>query len=257
VAAGNSTSPGETAQSFTVVPVSEAVHSASPDVLITAVSDPGLNEELALALLQRAELSAEVLARLSKNGSVITQRKVKLGLVRHRKTPRHVSIPLLRQLFTFDLMQVALTPAVPTDIKMIADEALVNRLEAIPSGERLSLAKRGSGRVAAALLLDPEPRVSQTALENSRLTESLVIKALMMRDTPRAFVEAVCHHPKWSLSHEIRVALLRNEKTPLARALDFARSLPPALVREVLDNSRLPADNKSLLKEIAAGAGKM
>ena len=65
------------------------------------------------------------------------------------------------------------------------------------------------------------------ALENSRLTESAVIKALMRRNAPEAFVRAVCHHSKWSPRREIRIALLRNGKTPLSRALEFSRSLPP------------------------------
>src|SRR6266852_9157695 len=135
--------------------------------------------------------------QLSKNGHLMKSRKVKLAVVEHPRTPRHVSIPMLRHLFSFDLMQVALTPAVPADIKMAAEESLLNRLERLPQGERLSLANRASGRVAAELLLDPEPRVIDAALENSRLTESAIIKALM-RDAPTALVAAVCQDSKWS-----------------------------------------------------------
>jgi hypothetical protein len=168
-------------------------------------------------------------------------RKVKLALVEHSRTPRHISVPMVRHLFTFDLMRVALTPVVPADIKMVAEESLINRLERLSQGERLSLAHRASGRVAATLLIDREPRVIHAALENSRLTESGVIKALMRRDAPEAFVRAVCHHSKWSQRRGIRVALLHNGKTPLSRALEFSRSLPPAVVREILHGSHLPA----------------
>jgi hypothetical protein len=234
------------------IPLQEAIHSASADVLAAVASDPRLTEDLALALLKRSDLPAEVLDRLSKNSGAMQSRKVKLAVVEHPKTPRHISIPMVRHLFTFDLMQVALTPVVPADIKMATEEALINRLETVSSGEKLSLAHRASGRVAGALLLDPEPRVIHAALENSRLTEASVIKALMRRDAPAAFVEAVCHDSKWSPRREVRVALLRNEKTPLARALEFARSLPAGLVREILQSSRLPRNTKShLLKDVA------
>jgi hypothetical protein len=225
----------------------EAIHSTSPEVLASAVSDPALTEDLALVLLKRGDLSVQALDQLSKNGGLMKSRKVKLALVEYPRTPRHVSIPMVRHLFTFDLMQVALTPVVPADIKMAAEESLINRLERLPQGERLSLAHRASGRVAAELLLDPEPRVIQAALGNSRLTESAIIKALMRRDAAATLVAAVCDDSRWSARREIRIALLRNEATPLDRALQFARSLPAALVREILHDSPLPAGAKERL----------
>jgi hypothetical protein len=234
----------------------EAVHSTSHEVLAEVASHPALTEDLALVLLKQRDLPSHVLDRLSRNTGVMKSRKVKLALVEHPRTPRHISLPMVRHLFTFDLMRVALTPVVPADIRMAAEESLINRLERLSQGERLSLARRASGRVAAVLLLDAESRVIHAALENSRLTEPAVIKALIRRDTPEALVRAVCRHSKWSPRREIRVALLHNGKTPLSQALEFSRSLPPAVVREILLGSHLPASTKKgLLKDVAERSG--
>ncbi len=227
-------------------PAEQPAASAGPQL------DASLTEDTALSLLKRADLTPDVLERLSKIGELLKLRKVKLALVEHPKTPRHVSLPLIRQLYTFDLMQVALTPVVPADVKHAADETICNRLDTIGSGERLTLAHRGSGRIAEALLSDAESRVMQAALHNGRLTESSIVRALTRADATVAFVDAVAHHPSWSLRREVRVALLRNEKTPMARALDFARSLPPGILREILQTSRLPGNVKEYLLADAA-----
>ncbi len=230
------------------------VHSASPDDLLRAASDPALTEDLALALLNRADLPAEVLEQLARNAAVLKLRKVKVALVCHPHTPRHVSVPLARQFYTFDLARVALAPTVPADVKVAADESLIARLKTITTGERLSLSRRASGRVAAALLLDSEARVMQTALENSRLTEALVIQAVLRPQATAAVIQAVAHHAKWSYRREVRMALLRAEYLSLARALQFSRDLPPATVREALQASRLPARIKDqVLREIQRG----
>src|SRR5437879_11511319 len=76
------------------------VQHQSPELL--AAADPSLGEDRALALLKRADLRAEVLARLSKNAGAMKTRQVKLALVARRNTPRHVSISMLRHLFTFE-----------------------------------------------------------------------------------------------------------------------------------------------------------
>jgi hypothetical protein len=233
----------------TTVPLEDAIRSTDADVLQFVASDPSLGEDLALALLKRTDLPSETLEALSKNGSVMKSRKVKLALAQHPHTPRHVSLPMVRHLFTFDLMKVALTPVAPADIKRAADEALVHRLETTSTGERLTLARRASGTVAGALLGDAESRVMTTALENPRLTEAAVIKALTRGDSPAAFVEAVCRHAKWSVRREIRITLLRNARTPMARAVEFARSLPANVVREILNGSHLPANIRSYIKK--------
>lgn len=216
--------------------------------------DSAHTEDSALALLKRGDLGAEALEQLSKVPAVRKSRKAWIALVQHPRTPRHVSLPMLRHLLTFDLMKLALAPAVPADVKIAAEQTLITRLESVALGERLSLARRASGRVAGALLDDVDAKVVLVALENARLTEASVVKALMRNAVPTALVQAASHHSKWSLRREVRIALLRNEKTPMARALEFGRSLPPALVREVLQSSRLPAKAKAyLMKELEDG----
>jgi hypothetical protein len=239
------------ALSVTTLPPPESqIHSASSDGLLRAAADPALTEDLALALLKRADLPPEVLEQLSKNGNVLKLRKVRVALVCHPHTPRHVSVPLARQFYTFDLLKVALSPGVPADVKVAADEVLIARLKTITLGERLSLARRASGRVAGALLLDSEARVMRTALENPRLTETFVIQAVLRPQAGPAFIQAVANHSKWSYRREIRVALLRTEYLSLARALEFSHTLSPPLLREVLHTSRLPTRIKDqLLRE--------
>lgn len=231
------------------VPLEEAIHSTDREVLLNAAADPALTCDLALALLKRADLPSEVLEQIGKNQSLQKLRQFKVAVASHQRTPRRVSIPLVRQLFTFDLMKMALSPTVPADIKKIADETLITRLKTTTLGERLTLAHQSSGRIAAALLLDPEHRVMHAALENARLTEAAIVQAVL-KPQATALVQAVSHHAKWSLRRDIQLALLRTEHLSLARALAFARNFSPVRLREILQNSRLPARIKDqLLRE--------
>jgi hypothetical protein len=208
-----------------------------------------LSADLVLAVMQDRNLSPEVIAQISGNDAAMKSRKVRLALAAHSRTPRRIALRLIRELYTFDLMQFSLLPSVAADLKRFADDLLVGRLASVSLGERISLARRSSGRVAGALLLDGESRVWQTALENPRLAESALVKTLLRPEASPAFVKAVCQHAKWSVRPEIRMALLRNQYTPLARALELARRLPPARLRDILHSSRLPEKIKTYLRK--------
>jgi len=212
-------------------------------------TDPALTADLVLAAIKDRNLPSEAVEQISRNAAVMKSRKVRVAVAAHPRAPRRIALRLIRELYTFDLMQFSLIPAVAADLKRVADELLVARLASVTLGERIALARRSSAMVAAALLLDKESRVWQTALENARLSEAAIVKALLRPAATPAFVKAVCHHAKWSVRPEIRMALLRNEYTPLARALEFAHRLPPAQLRDILHASRLPEKIKSYLRK--------
>lgn len=215
----------------------------------TAEPASALTEDLALAALKSRDLPSEEVEQISKNAALMKSRKVRLALAAHPHAPRRITLRLIHELYTFDLMQFALMPIVPADLKRVAEEQLAGRLASVTLGERLSLARRSSTLVAAALLLDKESSVWRAALDNPRLTEPAILKALQHPNASAALVDAVCHHAKWSLRSEIRLALLRNPHTPLARALEFARRLSPSHLRDVLHSSRLPEKIKACLRK--------
>ena len=278
----NEMSEGEISKDENAPSSTAAPTEAPPADPLRIAADPDLTEDFALALLKRADLHPEVLEQLAKNAKALKSRKVKIALVSHPRTPRPVSVPLARQFYTFDLVKISLSPSVPADVKVAADDLLISRLKTVTIGERLTLARRASGRVAAALLLDVEKmdgkivghqimgdkiiankighskmidaeavacetRIMHTALENPRLTEALVISSVLRPAASAALVHAVAQHEKWSCRREIRAALLRTEHLSLARALEFSQEIPVPLLREILASSRLPATIKDQL----------
>ena len=206
-------------------------------------------EDMALAQLKDPDLSPEAIERISRDGGAMNSRKVRLALGAHSHTPRRIALRLIRELYTFELMRFALTPAAAADLKRVAEELLLSRLSGITLGERISLARRSSTMIAGALLLDKEKQVWQPALENTRLTEAAVVKALQRTGATPGFVDAVSHHPKWSVRKEVQIALLRNAHTPMAKAIEFARRIPPQQLRDILHTSRLPETIKSYLRK--------
>lgn len=213
------------------------------------LSDTGVlppDEDKILAILKRPEITAAELAEISKSRIAAKSRKVALAVVMHARAPRHISIPLLRRMFTFDLMQVSLTPAVAADIKRAAEDQVLLRAESLSAGEKISLSKRASGRVAAALLQENDIRVIGPALDNTQMKEALIVQALMKARAPERLFVLVSEHRKWSQRREVQIALLRSEKTPLERAKEFSANFPAEFLSDIVPQSRkseLTADN--------------
>jgi hypothetical protein len=232
------------------------VHDSSPEILSAVAGDLRLTEDLALALLNHRDLPREALETLSKNSPLMRQRKVRMAVVVHPRTPRHVSVPTIRHLYTFELMQVALLPSVQPDVKRAAEEVLISKLASISSGERITLARRSSGRVAAALLVDKEERIMQAALSNPQMTEVSIVKALKVEDGTELLAPAVSRHQKWSYRNDVKAALLGNRNTPSGRLIHLAAELPINLIKDVLRSGRLSSQAKNSLLAVLEKRGK-
>jgi len=212
-----------------------------------------LTEDQAWAQLKQRNLPTEAIEEILCNAGLMKSHKVRILLAAHPCAPRRVALRLIREFYTFDLMQFALRPGTPADLRRFADELLISRVASITLGECISLARRSSEMVAGALLLHQETAVWQAALQNPRLTEKAIINALSRTAATPSFVKFLSRHSKWASRAEIRLALLRNPHTPPERAAEFARELPAAQLSDALHSSRLSEEVKEFLRQRLAG----
>lgn len=215
------------------------------EVLLGLARNPHLGEGDLLRLLGRKDLAHEVVRELARHPAVRRNYAVQLALIRHAKTPRQVSLPLMKFLYVFDLLRVAQTPAVPTDVKMVAEEQILKKLPGMPRGERIAMARRGTGRLAADLLLSPDLELIRAALDNPYLTEGHLLKVLAREGVPPLVIDQLAQHPRWSHRYHLRLALIRNPLTPLARVLKFLPDMAVTDLRDIcLDHRMLPPVRK-------------
>ena len=210
------------------------------EVLVAFARNPNLQEPDLLRLLERKDLAPEVLREIAVHKEALHSYPVKLALARHPRTPRLISLPLLKFLHIFDLVRVAQTPAVPTDVKLAVEEAILKKAERIPRGEKISLARRGSGRVAVGLLLTEDEELIQAVLDNPFLTEAHVLRVLSLEKLSPRVVGMVARHDRWSRRYYLRLALVRNPYTPLHRVLNFLPDLAVNDLREACLDRRMP-----------------
>jgi hypothetical protein len=63
---------------------------------------------------------------------------------------------------------------------------------------------------------------------------------LAREDLPPEVVEQVVQHPRWSHYYHLRLALIRNPITPLARVLAFLPEMAVADLRDICLDHRMP-----------------
>jgi predicted regulator of amino acid metabolism with ACT domain len=219
--------------------ITNLLHESSLEVLEALLRNPLFNEDHLLTLLGRKELPRELIETIAGNETFTRSQRVKAALVLHPKTPRLTALRLLKFLYLYDLVRVSLEPAVPGELKRLAEEQIISRIDQVAVGQQITLARRSSARVAAALLAWGQEPVIPAALENPRLTEAALATLLRRDDIPAAVVEAIARHKKWSLAYEVRLQLVRHPLTPLGLALGFLPDLRPQDLLIIVGDKRM------------------
>jgi hypothetical protein len=229
--------------------LSALLHHPSADVLLALLDNPALDESQLCLLLERIDLPGEILEEVGRRKPLLKNYRVKRALAFHPRAPRLVTLRLLRDLYLMDLVQLTLTPGVLAELKRNAEEQLLARLPQIPLGQKITLARRGPASVAGALLAEGHPQVLAVVLDNPYLTEAQILKVLSRENLPASVVPAIIRHRKWSLSYNIRIALLRQPSAPLATILSYLPHLTVSDLRELAAPGIVP---ESLRKYIQA-----
>jgi hypothetical protein len=209
------------------------LHHHSPDVLLALLDNPALNETQLCLLLDRKDLPTEILEEVARRKPLLKNYRVKRALAFHPRTPRLASLRLIRELYLMDLVQLTLLPGISAELKRNAEEQLVARLPQLPLGQKITLARRGTARVAGALLAEGHAQVLSIVLDNGSLTEAQVLKALSRERLPAGVVKAVAQHRKWSHTYNVRLALVRHPSSTLSTILAYLPELTVSDLREL------------------------
>jgi hypothetical protein len=224
------------------------LHHHSADVLLALLDNPALDEMQVCLLLERKDLPGEVLEEVARRKPLLKSYRVKRSLAFHPRTPRLASLRLLRDLYLMDLVQIAIFPGVSAELKRNAEEQLLARLPQLPLGQKITLARRGPARVAGALLAEGHAQVVSIVLDNPYMTEAQILKALSREKLPPSVIPAIVHHRKWSITYNIRLALVRHPSAPLATILAYLPELTVSDLRELAAPGIVPESLRKYLQ---------
>lgn len=107
-------------------------------------------------------------------------------------------------------------------------------------GERKSLARTHRRDQLLLLIRDPHPDVVAILLENPHVTETEILKIASMRPAVPDSLAKIASHPRWSVRHPVKRALVQNPMTPLADAIRIMTTLRTAELAEFAQDPALP-----------------
>jgi hypothetical protein len=220
--------------------------------LMGLLSHPSVSEKHMIKLMERQDLGEQFLKKLAQS-QWIKNPRVQFYFVNHPQSPLADAMNFVKFLFWRDLNIVLTNFRIAPEVRHIAESMLIQRLPAMATGEKVTLARLAAGQVLKMLRLDKDPRVVQGLLENSRITEDDVLFLVNQPRTPAPVLEQVARDPKWSSRKEVRVALLRNGSTPLSLALTFIGSLNLTDLRTLMADPKVPLSIRRMIQTRIGG----
>lgn len=223
------------------------------EVLMAALRNPSLDQQHLLVLLKRREIGS-VITALYAGKRHIEAYAVKYALVAHPDTPPHIAQTMLPLLYIFDLLKLCYIPGVSADIHLAAERKIVQQIPTQPLGNKLTLARRGTSAVLDALLREGVPAVLEACLANPHLKEGSLHQFLTSSHATAESVSMIARNSRWKSRPNIRLAILKNPRTPLIWFTTFLPGLPAVTLRDLLASPRLTLAQKELVRQAHSGS---
>lgn len=119
-------------------------------------------------------------------------------------------------------------------------------------GERKALARTHRRDKLTLLIRDPHPQVVAIVLDNPHITEQDIVKMAAARPAVPESLAKIAAHPRWSVRHAIKRALVLNPSTPLADAIRIATTLRGPELAELAADPSLPETLRKHATEVLA-----
>lgn len=225
------------------------IQDPDPDLTLSVLKNPHLGEEHLLVLLKRRNLPEQLIRTMMRLPAFGASRRLLIALSAHPATPAPLLSGLLAQLFLFELVTLMQLPGIAADQKVAAERAILKRLPDTELGHKITLARRGSPAILEALLKEGEPRLVDAVLANPRLKEAALLAFLKSPAARADTISALGRHPVWGSRPNLRLAMLRNPKTPGIWFTLFLPKLSGSELKVLSGASGLSAEQTAALRQ--------
>ncbi len=232
------------------------LHDAREDVLLGLLENAAFDEKHLCILLLRKDLSVSFIEQVATHELWLRNYGVRRGLAFHPRLPHSLGLRLIRELLVSDLVQLTMSISAAPGLKQLAEELVLARLPQLPPAQKMVLARRGSPRIAGALLSDGQSEVVPIVLESPFLNEGQVLRVLSRINAPSRVVAAIAASGRWTQHYSVRLSLVRNSQTPLAAALSFLPGISAADLSILAESSSVPSNVRPHLRREIANRGQ-
>ncbi|MEE4255125.1 MAG: hypothetical protein V2I50_13870 [Desulfuromusa sp.] len=224
--------------------------------LKTLLKNPQINEEHLLSLLKRRDLSEELINSIFNKNKQSLSHRIILALVRNPATPGTLIRILLPQLRLFELVDLCHLPGATPDQKLAAERTILQRLPTTPLGSKITLARRGTTNVVAELMKEGQPQLFEACLGSPRLREAAIYQFLRGATASAETISMVARHNRWNQRPNLRLAILKNVKTPEIWFTLWLPQLHTVILKQLSGSFRAHPTRKHLIEtELKKRAG--
>jgi hypothetical protein len=201
---------------------------------------PEAEEAHVLAVLRKRNLAGAAIETIARHERWGGRYMVKAAVVNHPKTPKTLALRLVGGLFWKELLRVTGNHQLSMPLRVAAEKHLVDRLAKLELGEKISLARSAPPRVISILTAEAQARVIDALLTNPRLREMEVLRMAENSKVSPEALRVIASSERWASRYPIKLALVKNPRTPVHTALRLLSSLPRRDVKKLMDWPELP-----------------
>ena len=226
------------------------------DFLTLLLKNPALDEDHLLALLKRRDLTAELINAVYRKKKQSLSHQLLLAIVRNSNTSGALVRNLLPQLRLFELVDICVLPGASPDQKLAAERAILQRLPTTPLGNKITLARRGTANIVGELLKEGQPQLFDVCLNSPHLKEAAIFQFLRGATANADTISMVCRHNRWKERPNLKLAILKNPKTPNIWLTLWLPRLPLQTLKQLqLTFKSLPSKRTLIESEINKRSG--
>lgn len=193
--------------------------------LMLSLSNPAITEDHVVTLLRNPIITPEIIHAVAERFEWASSYKIQFAIVNCPKTPPILGVRLLEAIFWRDLIKIVDNYRLNPRIRRAAENRLREKMEDLTLGEKMTLARTAPRALIPLVKHTDDPEVFAAMLQNPKLVEADLIQLINDELTPPEILRIIGSHWRWSTPYFIRLALVRNPRTPLSLSLAFVSKL--------------------------------